>query len=25
VYDQPSYEIRTAEGGGYEVRRRVVT
>ncbi len=21
VYDQPSYEIRTAEGGGYEVRR----
>jgi nitrite reductase/ring-hydroxylating ferredoxin subunit/uncharacterized membrane protein len=25
VYDQPSYEIRTAEGGGYEVRRRIVT
>ncbi len=25
VYDQPSYEIRNAEGGGYEVRRRVVT
>jgi nitrite reductase/ring-hydroxylating ferredoxin subunit/uncharacterized membrane protein len=25
VYDQPSYEIRGAEGGGYEVRRRVVT
>jgi nitrite reductase/ring-hydroxylating ferredoxin subunit len=24
VYDQPSYEIRGAEGGGYEVRRRVV-
>ena len=24
VYDQPSYEIRTAEGGGYEVRRRIV-
>ena len=22
VYDQPSYEIRAAEGGGYEVRRR---
>lgn len=22
VYDQPSYELRTAEGGGYEVRRR---
>ena len=21
VYDQPAYEIRTAEGGGYEVRR----
>jgi nitrite reductase/ring-hydroxylating ferredoxin subunit len=21
VYDQPSYEIRSAEGGGYEVRR----
>ena len=21
VYDQPSYEIRTVEGGGYEVRR----
>lgn len=25
VYDQPSYELRMAEGGGYEVRRRVVT
>jgi nitrite reductase/ring-hydroxylating ferredoxin subunit/uncharacterized membrane protein len=25
VYDQPSYEIRAAESGGYEVRRRVVT
>jgi nitrite reductase/ring-hydroxylating ferredoxin subunit/uncharacterized membrane protein len=25
VYDQPSYEIRTAEGGGYEVRRRIVS
>jgi nitrite reductase/ring-hydroxylating ferredoxin subunit/uncharacterized membrane protein len=25
VYDQPSYEIRSAEGGGYEVRRRIVT
>ena len=25
VYDQPAYEIRPAEGGGYEVRRRVVT
>ena len=25
VYDQPGYEIRAAEGGGYEVRRRVVT
>ena len=25
VYDQPSYELRAAEGGGYEVRRRVVT
>jgi nitrite reductase/ring-hydroxylating ferredoxin subunit/uncharacterized membrane protein len=24
VYDQPSYEIRAAEGGGYEVRRRAV-
>jgi nitrite reductase/ring-hydroxylating ferredoxin subunit/uncharacterized membrane protein len=23
VYDQPSYEIRVAEGGGYEVRRVV--
>jgi nitrite reductase/ring-hydroxylating ferredoxin subunit len=23
VYDQPSYEIRSAEGGGYEVRRSV--
>ena len=22
VYDQPAYEIRVAEGGGYEVRRR---
>ena len=22
VYDQPSYEVRAAEGGGYEVRRR---
>jgi nitrite reductase/ring-hydroxylating ferredoxin subunit/uncharacterized membrane protein len=22
VYDQPSYEIRAADGGGYEVRRR---
>jgi nitrite reductase/ring-hydroxylating ferredoxin subunit len=21
VYDQPSYEVRPAEGGGYEVRR----
>ena len=21
VYDQPAYEIRAAEGGGYEVRR----
>jgi nitrite reductase/ring-hydroxylating ferredoxin subunit len=25
VYDEPAYELRTAEGGGYEVRRRVVT
>jgi nitrite reductase/ring-hydroxylating ferredoxin subunit/uncharacterized membrane protein len=25
VYDQPSYEIRGAEGGGYEVRRAVAT
>ena len=25
VYDQPSYELRTAEGGGYEVRRRPVS
>jgi len=25
VYDQPAYEVRIAEGGGYEVRRRVVT
>jgi nitrite reductase/ring-hydroxylating ferredoxin subunit len=25
VYDQPSYEIRTAEGGGYEVRRRILS
>ena len=24
VYDQPSYELRGAEGGGYEVRRREV-
>jgi len=24
VYDQPSYEIRSAEGGAYEVRRRTV-
>jgi nitrite reductase/ring-hydroxylating ferredoxin subunit/uncharacterized membrane protein len=24
VYDQPSYEIRGAESGGYEVRRRAV-
>ena len=24
VYDQPSYELRAAEGGGYEVRRRPV-
>ena len=24
VYDQPSYDVRAAEGGGYEVRRRVV-
>lgn len=24
VYDQPSYELRSAEGGGYEVRRRTV-
>ena len=24
VYDQPSYEIRAAEGGGYEVRRTAV-
>lgn len=24
VYDQPSYEVRSAEGGGYEVRRFVV-
>jgi len=22
VYDQPAYEVRAAEGGGYEVRRR---
>ena len=22
VYDQPTYEVRSAEGGGYEVRRR---
>jgi nitrite reductase/ring-hydroxylating ferredoxin subunit/uncharacterized membrane protein len=25
VYDQPAYELRIAEGGGYEIRRRVVT
>jgi nitrite reductase/ring-hydroxylating ferredoxin subunit len=25
VYDQPSYEIRAAEGGGYEVRRAATT
>jgi nitrite reductase/ring-hydroxylating ferredoxin subunit len=25
VYDQPSYELRGAESGGYEVRRREVT
>jgi nitrite reductase/ring-hydroxylating ferredoxin subunit/uncharacterized membrane protein len=25
VYDQPSYEIRAAEGGGYEVRRLAAT
>ena len=25
VYDQPSYEIRGTEGGGYEVRRAVAT
>ena len=25
VYDQPAYELRTTEGGGYEVRRRAVT
>ena len=24
VYDQPGYEIRAAEGGGYEVRRQAV-
>jgi nitrite reductase/ring-hydroxylating ferredoxin subunit/uncharacterized membrane protein len=24
VYDQPAYEVRTAEGGGFEVRRRVI-
>jgi nitrite reductase/ring-hydroxylating ferredoxin subunit/uncharacterized membrane protein len=24
VYDQPAYEIRAAEGGGYEVRRMVI-
>ena len=24
VYDQPSYELRASEGGGYEVRRRTV-
>jgi nitrite reductase/ring-hydroxylating ferredoxin subunit/uncharacterized membrane protein len=25
VYDQPSYEVRAAEGGGYEVRRMAVS
>jgi nitrite reductase/ring-hydroxylating ferredoxin subunit/uncharacterized membrane protein len=25
VYDQPTYELRGAEGGGYEVRRRTVS
>ena len=25
VYDQPAYEVRSAEGGGYEVRRLVVS
>jgi nitrite reductase/ring-hydroxylating ferredoxin subunit/uncharacterized membrane protein len=25
VYDQPAYEIRSAEGGGYEVRRLAVS
>jgi nitrite reductase/ring-hydroxylating ferredoxin subunit len=25
VYDQPAYEVRAAEGGGYEVRRRATT
>jgi len=25
VYDQPSYELRAAESGGYEVRRRAVS
>ncbi|HSL76999.1 MAG TPA: Rieske (2Fe-2S) protein [Candidatus Limnocylindrales bacterium] len=25
VYDQPAYEVRTAESGGYEVRRLAVT
>jgi nitrite reductase/ring-hydroxylating ferredoxin subunit/uncharacterized membrane protein len=25
VYDQPSYEVRGVEGGGYEVRRREVS
>jgi nitrite reductase/ring-hydroxylating ferredoxin subunit/uncharacterized membrane protein len=25
VYDQPAYEVRAAEGGGYEVRRIAVT
>ena len=25
VYDQPAYEVRSAEGGGYEVRRLAVT
>ena len=23
LYDQPAYEIRAAEGGGYEVRRAI--
>jgi len=25
VYDQPAYEVRSAEGGGYEVRRLVTS
>ena len=25
VYDQPSYDLRGAEGGGYEVRRRAIS